>query len=470
MQLLFFQHLVEHASKYDLSALPPRFKNEEVEHEVKTILRRQSLHPTRIALGVGIVALLVFILLGWAFLPEIDKQSVTFTRVFIDCSLALVAFLLTFTPFGQRHNNKILATTIISVSFTINHNQASLSDIETAILYYPALLLLLVFNYVFVRSNWITAITTGLIIQISYFFFSVFFFSCPLDKLISLNVYLLLMNIVGAVGNYIMEFSSRTGFWTRKELEQQQEKLSEANKQLDQLVNLRTSELQSSNAFMTNLNTGVGTDLNAPIQSARRYLELLIERNKDTFDSTSWDILTQIKSQSNKMMAMQAALIEYSRLQESQARHTVLDINIIVQTAIHGIKSEIENTGAEITIQPLPAVLGDEIQLVMLFRKLLANAIKYNDANPPKIWVDANLSSNPEYWQFSVRDNGIGISQKDQDHLFEFFTRLNPEAGRGGTGMGLAICKRIVELHEGKIWVESELGKGSTFHFTLKSQ
>ena len=470
MQLLFFQHLVDYASKYGLRTIPPRFNDLEYEQEIKTILRRQSLHPTRIALGVGIVALLVFILLGWAFLPEIDKQSVTFTRVFIDCSLVLVAFLLTFTPFGQRHNNKILATTIISVSFTINHNQASLSDMETSILYYPALLLLLVFNYVFVRSNWLTAISTGLVIQVSYFIFSVFFFNCPPDKFIALNVYLLLVNIVGAVGNYMMEISSRTGFWTRKELELQSQKLTEANKQLDQLVSLRTSELQTSNAFMTNLNTGVGTDLNAPIQSARRYLELLIERNHASFDKTSWDILSQIKSQSNKMMAMQAALIEYSRLQETQARHTVLDANIIAQTAIHGLKNDIENTGAEITIQPLPAVVGDEIQLVMLFRKLLANAIQFNDAAQPKIQVDANLSSDPEYWQFSIRDNGIGINKKDQGHLFGFFTRLNPEAGRGGTGMGLAICKRIVELHEGKIWVESELGKGSTFHFMLRSQ
>ena len=413
---------------------------------------------------------MIFILLGLAFLPEVDKQSVTFTRVFIDCSIVFVAFLLTFTPFGRRHNNKVLATTIISVSFTINFNQASVSDNETAILYYPALLLLLVFNYVFVRSNWLTAITTGLIIQVAYFLFSIFFFFWPTDQLISLNVFLLLMNIVGAVGNYMMEISSRTGFWTRKELEQQQEKLTEANKQLDQLVNQRTNELQSSNAFMNNLNTGVGTDLNAPIQSARRYLEMLIERNKNSFDSTSWDILSQIKNQSNKMMAMQAALIEYSRLQESEARHTVLDANIIAQTAIYGIKNNIEETGAEITINPLPAVLGDEIQLVMLFRKLLANAIQFNDANPPEIQVDATLSSNPEYWQFSIRDNGIGIAQKDQGHLFGFFTRLNPEAGRAGTGMGLAICKRILELHDGKIWVESELGKGSTFHFTLKSQ
>jgi chemotaxis family two-component system sensor kinase Cph1 len=138
---------------------------------------------------------------------------------------------------------------------------------------------------------------------------------------------------------------------------------------------------------------------------------------------------------------------------------------VALQEALSNLSVAIRESGAQITHDPLPTVMGDATQLVQLFQNLIGNALKFRREEPPEIHIRAEPKDG--FWRLSVQDNGIGIESKYSDRIFVVFQRLHGRVAYPGTGIGLAICKKIVERHGGTIWVESELGKGSTFHFTL---
>jgi light-regulated signal transduction histidine kinase (bacteriophytochrome) len=140
----------------------------------------------------------------------------------------------------------------------------------------------------------------------------------------------------------------------------------------------------------------------------------------------------------------------------------------VIEAALANLQIAIEESGASITCETLPQVKGDPTQLVQLFQNLISNAIKFRGHEPPCIHVTAQQEN--EEWIFSVRDNGIGIDSKFADRIFVIFQRLHDRESYPGTGIGLAICKRIVQRHGGRIWVESEPGQGATFYFTLPSK
>ena len=158
-------------------------------------------------------------------------------------------------------------------------------------------------------------------------------------------------------------------------------------------------------------------------------------------------------------------LLSYSRLGAKRTPFEPVNCQQLYTAVVANLKVAIEESGAVLTNDPLPTVMGDSVQLMQLFQNLLANAIKFRGKNRPRIHVTANLSEGE--WRFAVRDNGIGIDPKHFDRLFVIFQRLHRRDEYPGTGIGLAICKKIVERHGGHIWVESKPGEGSTFYFTF---
>lgn len=136
-----------------------------------------------------------------------------------------------------------------------------------------------------------------------------------------------------------------------------------------------------------------------------------------------------------------------------------------LEKALKNLRSRIEQTGATITHDELPTVMADSTQLMQLFQNLIANAIKFRSEKPPEIHI--GVSRGEDEWLFSLSDNGIGIEPRFSDRIFVIFQRLHTRDEYPGTGMGLAICKKIAECHRGNIWVESQLGEGATFNFTI---
>jgi light-regulated signal transduction histidine kinase (bacteriophytochrome) len=158
-------------------------------------------------------------------------------------------------------------------------------------------------------------------------------------------------------------------------------------------------------------------------------------------------------------------LLLYSRVTTRGEDPQLTDTQVVFDQTIVNLKFAIEESGAEVTSDPLPTVMADATQLGQVFQNLVGNAIKFRGQEPPRIHVGAQQENN--HWLLSVRDNGIGIDPQYHDRVFVIFQRLHGRDGYQGTGIGLAICKKIVERHGGRIWIESAFGEGTTFYFTV---
>ena len=166
-------------------------------------------------------------------------------------------------------------------------------------------------------------------------------------------------------------------------------------------------------------------------------------------------------------------LLTYSRVDVADTQFEPVDCQAALTAALINVKTAIEESGSIVTHEPLPVVTGDRTQLTQLFQNLIANAVKYHSEKPPFIHVACMSRFTPDNKPellFSVRDNGIGIAPQYADRIFVIFQRLHSPEEYPGTGVGLAICKKIVEHHGGRIWVESQLGQGATFYFTLPTR
>jgi light-regulated signal transduction histidine kinase (bacteriophytochrome) len=162
------------------------------------------------------------------------------------------------------------------------------------------------------------------------------------------------------------------------------------------------------------------------------------------------------------------ALLAYSRIGTKGRQFAPTNCEIVLQTALKNLQIAIEDSQARITHDPLPTIIGDAIQLGQLFQNLIGNAIKFRGERPPSIHVTAERQAGD--WLFSFHDDGIGIDSQYAERIFVIFQRLHNKEEYPGTGIGLALCKKIVERHNGRIWVESQPHKGSTFRFTLPGE
>ena len=224
-------------------------------------------------------------------------------------------------------------------------------------------------------------------------------------------------------------------------------------------------ELARSNAELEQFAYVASHDLQAPLATIASYAQLLEKRYKDQLDSQASKFISNIVHGCTRMQTLIDDLLEYSRVSRSQKPFQIIDCNHAVQQVIANLQGAIRDTQAVVTVSELPAVMGDISQLIQLFQNLVGNAIKYRHDASPTVYINAYKQENN--WLFSVSDNGIGIASQHQKRIFQIFQRLHTQREYSGTGIGLAICQKIVERHGGSIWVESELGQGSTFHFTL---
>jgi len=198
----------------------------------------------------------------------------------------------------------------------------------------------------------------------------------------------------------------------------------------------------------------------------RSYVQLLARRYKDQLDADANDFIAFAVDGATRMQVLINDLLAYSRVGTHGKPFAPTDCEEVFSQAIANLQVAIEESGATVTHDPLPTVMADNTQMIQLFQNLIGNAIKYRSKDRKPI-VHVGVKHTDEEWLIFVRDNGIGIEPKYFDRIFTIFQRVHSREEYSGTGIGLAVCKKIVERHGGRIWVESELGKGSTFYFTL---
>lgn len=209
-------------------------------------------------------------------------------------------------------------------------------------------------------------------------------------------------------------------------------------------------------------------DLQEPLRTIASFTQLLERRYKGKFDSDADEFIDFIIEASIRMKQQIDDLLEFSRVVTKGGEFEKISAEDILKTSLSGLKTLIDENDAEITCDPLPEVYGDPRQFGRLFQNLIINSIKFKKPEePPRIHISVKKDNKHDDYVFSVSDNGIGIETQYHDRIFTIFQRLHTRDEYSGTGIGLAVAKRIIERHGGHIWVESELGKGSTFYFSL---
>jgi len=238
-------------------------------------------------------------------------------------------------------------------------------------------------------------------------------------------------------------------------------KRKEAERRLKQAI----AQLARSNQELEQFAYVASHDLREPLRKIKSYTDLLAKRYQGQLDEKADKYMAYITDGAVRMQALITDLLTYSRVGKGEISLELIDLGAVLNRTLRDISTAIEESNAVITTEPLPTVKANPTQMGQLLQNLIANAIKFHGEQPPQIQIKAALHD--QSWTISVQDNGIGIEPQYAERIFVIFQRLHTKEEYSGTGIGLAVCKKIVERHRGRIWFESEPGRGTTFFFTL---
>jgi PAS domain S-box-containing protein len=236
-------------------------------------------------------------------------------------------------------------------------------------------------------------------------------------------------------------------------------------KKAEKVLNSKVEELRRSNEELEQFAYISSHDLQEPLRMISSYLQLLQRRYQGQIDEKADKYIYYAVDGASRMQGLITDLLEFSRVATRATEPELTDSEFVLDQTLSNLELFIKQNRASVSHDPLPKVIADSSQLGQVFQNLITNGLKFHGEEAPKIHISAERKE--KEWQFSVKDNGIGIDPPYSEKIFEVFKRLHTKENYPGTGIGLAICKKIVERHGGHIWVESELGKGSTFYFTL---
>jgi PAS domain S-box-containing protein len=228
-------------------------------------------------------------------------------------------------------------------------------------------------------------------------------------------------------------------------------------------------QLARSNAELERFAYVASHDLQEPLRNVATYVQMLERRYGDRLDEDADEFIEYAVQGARRMQALIDDLLAYSRVGTRSKPFEPVDMNAVLDDVLQDMRQTIEQSGAEVVSSNLPTVPGDRVQLGQVLQNLVSNAIKFQaDGQPPR--VEISVRQDDAEWLFTVEDNGIGFDPDYAERIFVIYERLHGAATYGGTGIGLAICKKIVERHGGRIWAESTPGRGATFHFTIAAE
>lgn len=252
------------------------------------------------------------------------------------------------------------------------------------------------------------------------------------------------------ITHHVLEFSDITEFCrAREELVRRTEELSRSNRELEQFAYVASHDLQE------------------PLRMVASYTQLIAQRYRGKLDNDADEFIHYASDGAIRMQAIINDLLTLSRVSTRNTAFSRVDARQALDKALANLRLVIGEAGATVACDPLPALNADESQITQLFQNLIGNAIKFRSDAPLRVGIGAEQKNGE--WVFHVRDNGIGIAPEHFERIFLIFQRLHTQKEFPGTGIGLAICRKVVERHGGRIWVESEQGKGATFYFTIPS-
>jgi len=235
--------------------------------------------------------------------------------------------------------------------------------------------------------------------------------------------------------------------------------------QVEEDLAKKVDELARSNADLEQFAYVASHDLQEPLRMVAAYTQLLGERYKGKLDADGDKFIGYATEGATRMQVLIQDLLAFSRVGRNAGSGERIDCNAVMKDVMQTLSTNIQENGAVVTYGELPAVWGDRTQMAQVFQNLIGNGLKFRGSDPPAISLKAEKAD--QHWLFSVSDNGIGIAPEHADNIFVVFQRLHARTEYPGNGIGLAICKKIIERAGGKIWVESQAGSGSTFKFTM---
>lgn len=249
----------------------------------------------------------------------------------------------------------------------------------------------------------------------------------------------------------------------------QDEKLArERVEKVERELLLKANQLVRSNQELEQFAYVASHDLQEPLRMIASYTQLLERRYNDLLDEKGKKYIYFAVDGATRMQQLINDLLSFSRVGTKGKEFIATDLNQVYEKATTNLEIAIKENNAQVLSEQLPVVFGDDVQLIQLFQNLIGNALKFHGETPPKVQI--HVEDKEQEWLFCVADNGIGLDEKFKDRIFIIFQRLHTKDEYKGTGIGLAVCKKIVERHGGKIWVESKPGQGAKFFFTLPKE
>ncbi|MDY6964711.1 MAG: PAS domain S-box protein [Halobacteriota archaeon] len=236
-------------------------------------------------------------------------------------------------------------------------------------------------------------------------------------------------------------------------------------KKAEAKLNEVMEDLERSNKELEQFAYVASHDLQEPLRMVSSYMQLLSRRYKGKLDSDADEFIHFAVDGATRMQRMINDLLTYSRVGTRGRPFEETDCEAVIGSALINLEVRVEESGAVVTHDPLPTIMADDVQFVQLLQNLISNAVKYNDKETPTVHLRAEERDGE--WLFSVKDNGIGIDPEYKDQVFQIFRRLQTKEEYEGSGIGLSVCRKIVERHGGRIWLESKSGEGTTFYFTI---